>query len=60
MEIELNAHFSTMICLDFFKLTMVVVRGRELSSSYVPYCYVPKLGSGCNLGKDLSRREEDD
>ena len=23
-------------------------------------CYVSKLGLGCNLGKDLSKREEND
>ena len=23
-------------------------------------CYNPKLGSGCNLGKDLSKNREDD
>jgi len=24
------------------------------------WCYISKLGSGCNLGKDLSKREEND
>ena len=26
----------------------------------VVICYDPKIGSGCNLGKDLSKSKEDD
>ena len=31
-----------------------------MSSLWYIYCYDPKLGSGCNLGKDLRKNGEDD